>query len=152
MTAMDVFVRYADNRKAVARLEEKIERRRALATGDGSPRLSPDGGSRGSGDASMRLLDYVANVDELLDERNKAQKQMDADRACCVYLAETLDDNYAGVMLRCWLEGMGLKQVADDMGYSVSSIKRIKRAAEELLARIEILYWDGVNVPVLSVG
>lgn len=151
MTALDVFRRYAAADKEIEQLEEQIERREALATGSTARPLSPDSGSRGSGDASMRLLDYVANKEELQAKLDTRRQLKEADRACCIYLAETLLPQLAGIMIRVYIEGKGLKQTGAELGYSASQLKRLKRQAETLCQSIEITYWDGNHVPLTAI-
>lgn len=150
MTALDVFRRCGNAEKEIAALEEKIERRRAMAEGNGSVQPNADGGSRGSRDASMRLLDYVANIAELeakLERRRQAELE---DKACCVYLAEQLEDRFGRAMLAVYVEHKGTKAAATEMGYSLSQFKRIRQGAEDICRRMDILIWDRKHVPLVS--
>lgn len=150
MTAMDVFESYKSRGARIARLEEKIKRREAVMT-SGTSRLSGDGG-RSSGDASMRLIDYVSNIEELRGALDKAISEREREKACCLYLAEALPGLQADVMARIYLGGMTVREAAGDLGYSASYIKRVKGEAEKMCREITILYWDGVHVPAISTG
>ena len=145
MTALDVFRRYAAADKEIEQLEEQIERREALATGSTARPLSPDSGSRGSGDASMRLLDYVANKEELQAKLDARRQLKEADRACCIYLAETLLPQLAGIMIRVYIEGKGLKQTGaakmrEDIERRVTgnlvSMLTIRRGSKEVIVKL----------------
>ena len=150
MTALDVFKRCESAKREIEALEEKIERRRAMAEGSGSVQPSADGGSRGSRDASMRLLDYVANLTELETRLTRRRQTLQEDTACCIYLAEQMEERYGRVMTRIYLEHKGLRACASEMGYSLSQMKRIRKAAEDLCQRMEILVWDRKHVPIMG--
>lgn len=151
MTALDVFRRCAAADEEIERIRERIERREALATGATARPLSPDGGGHGSGDASMRLLDYVGDVEQLREKLAKRTRQRDMDRACCVYLAEVMPAELGRVMLRLYMDGMRLDAIGAQEHCSLSTVKRLKRRAEALSARIDITWWDGVHVPITAV-
>ena len=150
MTALDVFKRYKDADREIEGLEERIERRRALAEGNGSPKLDANGGGRGSRDASMRLLDYVGDLTELETKLARRKQLKGEDRLCCLYLAEQLEERYGKAMLLTYVEGMGLKETATRMGYSLSQVKRIRQTAEDMCRKIEILVWDREHVPLIG--
>lgn len=148
MTAMDVFLSYQRRGRRIASLSEKIRRREAVATGATS-RPSPAGG-RTSTDESMRLLDYVGSVEALRQELTKQSQAMEEDKVCAAYLTELLPGPLGGVMMRAHIEGMALKDIAREMGFSVSYVKRLKRTAEETCEKIAILSWDRRHVPAVS--
>lgn len=150
MTGLDVFQECAAADTKIARTREKIERRRALASSCTTRPLSPAGGSSGSGDASMRMLNYVADIEALENDVRRQEAARDAYRGCCLYLAELLPDNLAGVALRYYLEHKGQKVIAAEMDYSQAHIKRLKRNADEELRRIEIIAWDRQHVPLYA--
>lgn len=150
MTALDVFKRFADGRKKLSRIEEKIERRRALQISCTSKPMEADSGSHGSGDASMRLLDYVADVDELLDERDAIRHEMETDRACCIYLAECMPDVIGKIMIEIYIGGATMKACADAIGYSVSHMRRLRTEAEDFAGKTVLTYWDGNHIPIIK--
>lgn len=149
MTAMDVFISYAKHGEWIEELEEKIRRREAMATGSGSRPSDTEG--RSSGDASVRLLDYVGNVEELREKLKAAQAAREEDRGCAIYISEMLPGPMGGVMVRMCLEGKSAREAAEEMGYSVSHVKRLRREAEKLCGNIRIISWDRRHVPVLAV-
>ncbi len=151
MTALEVFERCARADNDIARIEEKIERRRALAMGCTAKPADSQGGG-GSKDASMKLVDYMADLEALEDELQKRKNRKAMDIGCAVYLAEQLPDTMGSIMVRCFLCGQVLRDVAGDLGYSMSHIKRMKREAEQACRNIRITWWDGEHVPVLSDG
>lgn len=151
MTALDVFKRYAAATAELRRIQEMIDRREAMATGATARPLTNDGGSRGSGDASMRLLDYCANRDELEDRKRQRIAMRDSDMACCVYLAEVLPPEMGSIMTRRYLEGKRQCDCADAMHYSLSTIRRLQRNAEDMCRRIILTQWDGNHIPVIAI-
>lgn len=151
MTALDVFRRCAAADREIDQIREKIERREALMTGRTARPLSPDGGGRGSGDASMRLVDYVANIEELRAKLEAREKQKASDVMCCLYLADSLEPRFSEVMKKAYLDHKGLKLIGEEMRYSVSQVKRLKAQAEDMCRSMEITYWDGVHVPLTAI-
>lgn len=152
MTALDIFRRYQKAGDEISRLEEKIQRREALVMGCTARPLTPDsGGHGGNSDASMRLLDYVANKEELEASLRKKQQSAEADRACCIYLAEMLAPNHADVMVKIYLESKTLKAAAEEMAYSMTHVKRLRKEAEDICKNTEITYWDGKHVPITAI-
>lgn len=149
MTALDIFRGCAALDEEIDSIRENIERRRALASGCTVRPLSPDGGSSGSRDASMRMLDYMAEVEKLEAKIEDKKALRESYRSCCFYLAELLVPTLAKVMLRFYLERKNIKRIAAEMKYSIATIKRYKRQAEDNLSLIEILYWDRVHVPMI---
>lgn len=150
VTALDMFRRYANAKMEIADLEERIERRKSMVMGGAQKPLSHDGGSRGGYDPSMRLLDYVENVEELRKRLEDRKQKRDGERACCLYLAEMLPVSLSNVMVRIYLEEQTLAVCAKEMNYSVSQIKRFKRDAEGICRWMNILSWDGFHVPLIS--
>lgn len=150
MTALDVFQTCAEMDGRIERIGEKIERRRVLATGLTPKPLSADGGGFGGGDASMRMLDYVAEVETLEREQRDATAKRERYRGCCLYLADLLDEHLSRVALRWYLEHKGIKAIAEELHYSQATIKRYRRQADEQLKHIEITYWDGEHVPIFA--
>lgn len=151
MTAMDVFERYAAAEAELMEIQEKIDRRHALATGTTARPLSHDGGSRGSGDASVRLLDYMGNIEDLEKQKADRERMRDNDRACCMYLAEMLPPMMASIMTRRFLEGKSQRTCAEETGYSVTSIRRLQRHAEGILREIVLIQWDGNHIPIVAI-
>lgn len=149
MTALDIFRGCAALDEEIDSTLENIERRRALASGCTARPLSPDGGSSGSGDASMRMLDYMEEIEKLEAEVDEKKALRERYRSCCFYLAELLSPTLAKVALRFYLERKTIKRVANELKYSYATIKRYKRQAEDNLRLIEILYWDKVHVPMI---
>ena len=150
MTAYDIFRRYQTGGKKAEELTEMIRRREAMATGCGVRPVSSDGGGRGSRDASMRLLDYVGNIEELREKLRICLERREQDRMCCLYLAELLPEVHGGVMVRMVLEGKSLKETGVAMGYSGSHVRRLKKEADDMCRRIRIISWDRVHTPVIS--
>lgn len=150
MTALDVFRRCAAADREIEGLKEKIERREALATGRTARPLSPDGGGRGSGDASMRLVDYVANIEELRAKLVAREAQKKSDMACAIYLAEGMPPSppYGRILISAYVDRMSLKAIAEEMNYSQTQARRLKQQAEEMAANLVITYWDGNHVPL----
>ena len=149
MTAMDVFVSYLRRGEQIEALEEKIRRREAVMTGGTARPSEPDGGSRGTDDASMRLLDYVGNIESLRKELSACQQAREEDKDCALYLTEMLPDPLGGVMMRIYVEDKSYREIADEIGYSVSHVKRLRRDAEKLCQSIRVVSWDRRHVPVL---
>lgn len=148
MTALDVFRRYADADRVIEGLKEKIERREVMATGCTARPLSADGGGRGSGDASMRLANYVGDVEELRNQLGEKERQKKMDLQCCFFLAEGMSQILGKIMLLRYVENMTIEKISSEIHYSLSQTKRFKRDAEDLSKRTEIVYWDGKNVPL----
>ena len=149
MNALDVFRAYAQDGERMAELEEKIRRREAVAAGGTRP-VAQDGGGRSSRDASMRLLDYVDNVEQLRTDLERVRGAREADRACALYLTEMLPDPLGDVLSRVHLEGRSVKEAAKDMGYSTSHVRRLLKEAETMCRAIQIISWDRKHVPVLA--
>lgn len=150
MTALDIFRECAAADGQIARTYERIERRKALATGCTTRPLSPDGGSFGSGDASVRMLNYLADLQALEEDVARQEAAREACRACCLYLADLLSPTLASVALRTYLEHQGTKAIAEEIKYSEATVRRYKRQADEALARIEITHWDRRHVPMVA--
>ena len=150
MTAYEIYARCASAQGDIARIKEKLERRRALATGCTAKPMTQDGGSHGGGDASMRLLDYMADVEQIETELREREKLQEQDRVCCVYIADFLPPVLASIMTHVYLESRPMREVADLIGYSVSHTKRLRREAETLCRKVIITWWDGIHVPVLT--
>ena len=151
MTAMDVFRSYVARGERIEALEEKIRRRAAVMTGGTSRPSAAEGGGRGGGDASMRLLDYVGNIEALRAELRSAQTAREEEKACALYLTEMIPVALGDVMARVYLEGREYGDIAEELGYSVSHVKRLRRDAERLCRDIQIISWDRKHVPVLTV-
>lgn len=147
---MDVFRSYVSEAERIESLEEMIRRREAAATGGGRRSRDPGAGSRSTDDASMRLLDYVDNVERLRADLKRAKKRREEDKDCALYLTEMLPGPLGGVMARTYLEGKSAREAAEEMGYSVSHIKRLRRQAEKLCRGVRILSWDRKHVPVIA--
>lgn len=148
MTALDIFCECAAADKKIERLRERIERRKALASGCTARPLSPDGGSSGGSDASMRMLDYVAQIQGLEADIQRLAASREVCRSCCFYLADLLSDIAADVALSVYLEHKSINAIADAKGCSITTVKRYKRNADFELGRIEILHWDRQHVPL----
>lgn len=152
MNALDVFERVQAADTELMDIQDKIERRRALATrSTARPTYRNPGGGGGSGDASVRLLDYMSNVEDLEQKYIARQRMKENDLACCVYLLEILPPNLAGVMSRRYLEGKSQKVCGDELGYSVTTIRRLQREAEEICRNIQLTWWDGNHIPVTAI-
>lgn len=150
MTALDIFKECARMDARIARTQERIDRRKALATGCTARPLSPDGGSFGSGDASARMLDYMADIQGLEEDKQYQISTRDAYRGCCLYLADLLEPTLAGVALRTYLEHKATGVIAGEISYSQATVRRYKKLADEALSRIEIMYWDRCHVPLYT--
>lgn len=148
MTALDIFIRAKAAPGEIRMLEEKIERRRALQTSCTSKPLSGDAGGRSSDDASMRLLDYMSDIEDMEHALKARKRQSDADRACCVYLAEMMPDPYGGILTRIYLDGLTQRGCAESLHYSATHIRRMIPEAESFARRMTILLWDGEHAPV----
>lgn len=152
MTALEVFERVLVADDDLKDIEDKIVRRRALAVGTTARPPSLNSGSGGgSSDASMRLLDYVGSIEELQKQYDARKKMKENDQACCVYLMEMLPSNLAGVMSRRYLERKSQKTCADELGYSVTTIRRMQREAEGICKQIQLTWWDGNHIPVTAI-
>lgn len=151
VTGLDVFQRYAAAEAEIRAIDEKIERRRALISGATARPLSPDGGSRGGGDASMRLLDYMANMEEMETERAQRVRMRENDRACCVYLAEMLPRLEAEMAMMRYLDGKTLKSCAKALNYSETTARRILQDLNAMLRCIYLTFWDGEHIPVVAI-
>lgn len=150
MTAMDVFHDFLTHSARIEELEEMIRRRESAAIGGGARPLTTDGGSRSGGDASMRLLDYVGRVEELNEELRAIRQACEEEKNCALYLTELLPGAMGGVMARICLEGKTHRQVSEELHYSVSHVKRLRREAEKLCRDIQIISWDRWHVPVVA--
>ena len=150
MTAKDIFRDCSQMNDRINRIEERIERRRALASGCTARPLSADGGSSGSGDASAKMINYVAEITELEAEAGRLRAEREYIRTGCFYLADMLPGLEAGVVLRYYLEGKGIKAIAEEISYSQSQVRRLKGSGDEMLERITVLMWDRVHVPILA--
>jgi len=149
VTALEVFERFQAADDALSEIQDKIDRRRALATGTTARPLSQNAGSSGgSGDASMRLLDYMGTVEELQQQLEDRKAMKENDLACCVYLLEMLPANLAGVMSRRYLEGKSQRTCGEELGYSVTTIRRMQQEAEGICRQIQLTWWDGEHIPV----
>ena len=150
MTALDIFREYGRAAKAAEAIGEKILRREAMATGATARPLSPDGGGRGSGDASMRLVEYVGNIEDLRAQLRDAERRRENLAACCVYLAELLPTASGDYLLRRYVQRKSMGMIAREMGCSESTVKRIREEAERQAAGVVILRWDGEHLPILA--
>jgi len=149
VTALEVFERFQAADAELLDIQEKIDRRRALATGTTARPLSQNSGSSGgSGDASVRLLDYMGTVEDLERQLEARKVMKENDLACCVYLLETLPANLAGVMSRRYLESKSQRTCGEELGYSVTTIRRMQREAEGICRQIQFTWWDGKHIPV----
>ncbi len=149
MTALEVFERFQAADAELSDIQEKIDRRQALATGTtGRPLSQNSGSSGGSGDASIRLLDYMSSVEDLERQLDARKAMKENDLACCVYLMEMLPPNLAGVMSRRYLECKSQRTCAEELGYSVTTIRRMQREAEGICQQIQLTWWDGKHIPV----
>ena len=98
----------------------------------------------------MRMLDYVAAVEALDAELGDAEHKRRMYGECCLYLADQIEHRAAGVALRLYVERKSIRAIAEEMHYSQATIKRIRQQADQQLARIEILSWDGEHVPLCA--
>lgn len=152
MTAMEFIQHYEAVGEELMDVEEKIERRHALAKRTTARPLSLNKGSgTGSGDGSMRILEYMINVDDLEQKKEECEIKYANYRACCLYLAEMLPPALAGIITRRYLEMKSQQTCAEEMAYSITSIRRLQRQAEEILRDIVIVQWDGVHVPIVAI-
>ena len=150
MTALDIFRECAATDARIERIRERIDRRRALASGCTARPLSPDGGSVGGGDASMRMINYVSEIQTLEEDYARQLTARESYRSCCLYLADLLSDCLASVALRTYLEHQGTKAIATAVHVSQATVRRYKRQADDELRKIEITYWDRSNVPIYT--
>ena len=150
MTALDIFREYDRAAKAAEAIEEKIQRREAMATGATAKPLTADGGSRGGGDASMRLAEYVGNIEDLREQLRAAKARLDDLKACCVYLAEQLPAASGDYLLRRYVGRLTLRACAKALNCSETQARRIREEAERAASALVVLAWDGKHVPVLS--
>lgn len=134
----------------IERAREKIERRRALASSCTTRPLSAAGGGSSGGDASMKLINYVAQIEELEGELARLTAERELIRSSCFYLADMLPEKLASVALRYYLEGATIKEISGAMHYSQTQIRRWKESAEEALERLTVLAWDRTHLPILG--
>lgn len=151
MTAMDVFADYRRRGERIRTLEERIRRREATAEVKSSARSLEDG-SRGGTDGGNRMLDYVGNIEALREELRACRSAREEDRLCALYLADMMPEAMGGVMTRAYLEEKAIRDIAREMCYSESHIKRLKREATAMCEQMQLMYWDRVHVPVVSRG
>lgn len=146
MTAMEMFEHYVSGEDTLDEIRTKIERRRQIAAGCTS--MSFSSGGRSSGDASMKLLDYMNNIETLERQLIDEERKRACDRICCVYLAEMLPEMYGQLMIFRYLDGKTIKACAEAMHYSESHIRRLLNEAETMCRNIELTWWDGIHIPV----
>lgn len=151
MNGLDVFLQLDKIDDEIERLTERITRRRALAEGCTSRPLTPDGGGKPSTDASMKLVDYVADIEKLEAKLRDAQTRRDNYAACCVYLAECIPDNLGTVMIDRYVLRYTYSKCGEVMGYSLTHIRRLLAEAENLCKRMELTMWDGIHIPVIAI-
>lgn len=151
MTALDIYRDCSAIDERIERVREKIERRRALASGCTARPLSPDGGGHGGGDASMRLLEQLADIQTMEAELAELEGQREQLRSCCLYLSDMMARALASVALQYYLEHKGYQAIAEDSHYGLTTVKRYKRYADEALRSIEIIHWDGRHTPMVSI-
>lgn len=114
-----------------AKLAER-ERLMSIAK-DISPRLS-DGMPRGNSgmpsqkmaDAVCALVDLEKETDRLVDKYVDTKKQI-------ANVLEKLPEKEYGVLHRYYMRNMTWEQVAEDMGYSMRQVYRIKQNGMEML-------------------
>jgi len=147
MTAMELFKHYAVGEDVLDEIRTKIERRKQMASGCTSQSFS-SGGSRSSGDASMKILDYMNNIEALERQLADEERKRASDRACCVYLAELLPEKHGHLMILRYLDGKTIRACADTTHYSESHIRRLLNEAESMCRDIELTWWDGIHIPV----
>lgn len=147
MTAMEMFEHYAAGEDALDEIRTKIERRRQMAGGCTSQSFDR-AGDRSSGDASMRLLDYMNNIDALQKQLTHEESKRASDRACCVYLAEMLPEHLGQLMILRYLDSKTIRACANALHYSESHIRRLLNDAEDMCRNIELIWWDGIHIPV----
>lgn len=147
MTAMEMFEHFVAGEDVLDEIRTKIERRRQIAAGCTSQSFS-SGGGRSSGDASMKLLDYMNNIETLERQLADEERKRACDRACCVYLAEMLPEVYGQLMIFRYLDGKTIRACADATHYSESHIRRLLNEAEAMCRDIELTWWDGIHIPV----
>lgn len=150
MTAMDIFKEYGRQARTVEGIRERILRREAIATGTTARPLSPDGGGHGGGDASMRLAEYVGNIEGLREQLREAEARLENLNACCVYLAELLPKDAGDYLLRRFVGHKSMKAIAEETGCSVSTVKRQRDDSERAAYGIMIVSWDGIHLPILA--
>ena len=117
-----------------AKLAERT-RLNAIAT-DISPRVMDGMPFSNTGTVSQKIPNTVIKLIELAQEIDKLIDQYIDLKKEVVSVLEKLPDKEYGVLHRYYIRGMTWEQVADDMGYSVMQIWRIRKKA---LKNLEML-------------
>lgn len=150
MNALDIYKMAHEQKRKLASMGEALERRRAIAEGCTSKPLSADGGGFGSGDKSVKLLDFVSDVEEMEKSISEAQSKYSATLSCCVYMSGRLNARNADILERYYLAGKTIRAIAGEMAYSQGYVKQMKAAAEDEARALIVIEWDGKHTPVLG--
>lgn len=96
---------------------------------DGMPHSNTGMVSQKMSDAVINLIDLEKQIDNLIDRYVDYKRQV-------VETLERLPEKQYGVLHRHYIRGMTWESVAEDMGYSVMQVWRIKKKAFKSLESV----------------
>lgn len=109
-------------------LNERIERRRALAS-----RMTASYGSTGGGHGGAetdRMSAFVADLEMMEAQLKHREARYDAERMAAVELLDMCDTREANAMELYYIECRTMDGVAAVMGFTVQHARRLRKAAE----------------------
>ena len=133
MKALEILKRCRAAKDDIEQLDQRIRQRWDVLTSLGAPQADPNGGSRGRGDMDKYGRIY-GDIDEL--ERQKEARK-DAWRAEASAAPKILEDclpSLEGEILHnYYVKRMNTTEIARAKKYTVGYVRKVKRAAENLL-------------------
>lgn len=135
MNAMTIMKRCRAAKSDVERLKQRIEQRRDVLNSLSAPQADPNGGSRGSGDKD-KIGRILAEIDELEREKDARQEEGEVERVAACALMDMVPDLEGKILFGYYVKRLDTTTIARKEKYTMGYVRKVKRAAEQLLEMI----------------
>ena len=135
MNAMTIMKRCRAAKSDVERLKQRIEQRRDVLDSLSAPQADLNGGSRGSGDKD-KIGRILAEIDELEREKDARQEEGEVERVAACALMDMVPDLEGKILFGYYVKRLDTTAIARKEKYTMGYVRKVKRAAEQLLEMI----------------
>lgn len=135
MDALTVMKLLRERQEQIIRIKERISMRRDAVTS-----ITAQYGERGgtSGASNDKMVNYVADVDEMLDMQNRLIRLQSAELALCVKLCDGFDGVKSKVLYEFYGKTWTLSAIASSENYAGSYIRKVKVELDAALAAMNV--------------
>lgn len=133
MDGMTILRRCRESDEEIRRIEGQIWRRRDAMSSLQSPRMDPDGGSRGAGDLDKigRMVSDLDLLERRLEERRRDQF---VETAGSCALLDMIPDLESQVLYCYYVKRMSTSETARKLNYQDTYVRKLKRRGEEVIS------------------